>query len=859
MKHKAVKPVKKTNSGVSSYTVEPVFGKGAVRDYLITGVGVTNKKRYTKQDFALIAILVIVGCFIRLAKLSIPNSVVFDEVHFGGFARKYILGTFFMDVHPPLAKMLYAAVAAIGGFNGKFTFQSIGDHFKETPYVLMREFPAICGVGVVVLSYLTLRESNVRPWICFITSSLLLFENANITISRYILLDSPLLFFIAAAVYSFQKLQNIEAFSYLWIKSLVVTGIALGLALSSKWVGLFTIAYIGALNIWQMWLLIGDLTVPVKKIWTHFFVRGFVLLGVPIVLYLSFFAIHFRLLTKEGDGGAFMSSAFRAGLEGNRIPTNITSQVGLGSVITLRHVDTQGGYLHSHDHFYPAGSKQQQVTLYPHLDSNNKWLIEPFNGTIYNDTFVPLINGMKIRLKHVNSERRLHSHDEKAPVSERDWQKEVSAYGYEGFTGDANDDWQVEIVQHKTKDPNAKVFVQAIGTIFRLRHAMTGNYLFSSEVKLPDWGFGQQEVTSASQGRRSLSYWYIEQNENAILPAEQHKIINYPKLTLWEKIAESHKKMWKINSGLTDHHHWQSDPREWPFLLRGINYWSKEHRQVYLLGNAVTWWGATLAVFSFIAYTIITLSRCALGRPVPTNKEVFNFNMQNLNYVVGWSLHYLPFFVMGRQLFLHHYLPALYFGILSIGQFFELFVGYFASKSKIVQQVVYSLIAGYLVLSIVFYMNYSPLIYASPWTKASCEISKPFKGWDYDCNNFYKNLAQYDLPEVIVSSSSAKKTVPAEAKQTPKAEKKLAQVEQHLESPPAEKKEIPKVEQQLAPPEVKAETPEAKNVEKPILEEIPSDEKSSSGKVEKRDEVVEPVQAAGESVIVEEGVLENFV
>ena len=59
------------------------------------------------------------------------------------------------------------------------------------------------------------------------------------------------------------------------------------------------------------------------------------------------------------------------------------------------------------------------------MDSNNKWLIEPYNGTIHNETFVPLINGMKIRLKHINTGRRLHSHDEKPPVSERDWQRNV--------------------------------------------------------------------------------------------------------------------------------------------------------------------------------------------------------------------------------------------------------------------------------------------------------------------------------------------------------------------------------------------------------------------------------------------------
>ena len=73
--------------------------------------------------------------------------------------------------------------------------------------------------------------------------------------------------------------------------------------------------------------------------------------------------------------------------------------------------------------------------------------------------------------------------------------------------------------------------------------------------------------------------------------------------------------MWKINQGLTSHHHWQSSPSEWPLLLRGINYWNKEHKQVYLLGNAVTWWAATLSIITFGTYVLVTVFRWHLGTP----------------------------------------------------------------------------------------------------------------------------------------------------------------------------------------------------------------------------------------------------
>ena len=59
-------------------------------------------------DWKLLAAINVVAAAVRLYRLDYPTSVVFDEVHFGGFASKYIHGMFFMDVHPPLAKMLFS-------------------------------------------------------------------------------------------------------------------------------------------------------------------------------------------------------------------------------------------------------------------------------------------------------------------------------------------------------------------------------------------------------------------------------------------------------------------------------------------------------------------------------------------------------------------------------------------------------------------------------------------------------------------------------------------------------------------------------------------------------------------------------
>ncbi|GMM35398.1 dolichyl-phosphate-mannose-protein mannosyltransferase [Saccharomycopsis crataegensis] len=734
-----------TNSNLE--TADPVFEykveEGPCHPFVVTTPPkyISDARSPTsKNEKFVIAALVLFTTVVRFYKLSYPDSVVFDEVHFGGFARKYILGNFFMDVHPPLAKMLYAAVGYILGFNGSFEFKNIGDVYPSSvPYVGMRAFPAALGVGTVLFSYLTLRASGCRIATALLTAVLLTIENANTTISRYILLDSPLLFFIAASVYSLKRFENETPFSCKWYKSLILSGIALGCAVSSKWVGLFTIAWAGCYMVWQMWFIFGDLSLSPKQVTQHFFARGLILLGIPALLYCAFFAVHFQMLPNEGDGGAFMSSAFRTTLNGNTVPRSTNARVGVKSFITLRHVNTQGGYLHSHDHLYETGSKQQQITLYPHLDENNVWEIELYNVSTPPTEFVPITDGTKIRLKHKVTQRRLHSHNLRPPMSEQDWQNEASCYGFDGFEGDANDDFIVEIDKPLSKKGAARKELHAIDTVFRLRHAMTGCLLFSHEVKLPKYAFEQQEVTCATQGIRPLSLWYVEVNDNEFLDDSAEKT-GYKTPSFFDKLVESHQRMWHINNGLTASHNWESRPPSWPVLQRGINYWVKDHHQIYFLGNAVTWWASSAVIFVYVCNLAALAINWQRGKPLITDPHFINFNIQTLIFVGGWALHYFPSFLMGRQLFLHHYIPAFYFQVLALGQCFDLFLGFFLATKP---WVAYSIFVAFLSASAAFFHHFSPLIWGSDWTKSECNASKLLDSWDFDCNSFPESYSEY--------------------------------------------------------------------------------------------------------------------
>jgi len=129
---------------------------------------------------------------------------------------------------------------------------------------------------------------------------------------------------------------------------------------------------------------------------------------------------------------------------------------------------------------------------------------------------VYITSGTRVKLRHVSTEKNLHSHDFRPPVSEVDFQNEVSAYGLPGFAGDMNDDWVVEIEKGSKRDQESGHRLRTLGTQFRLRHQLTGCYLFSHKVKLPTWAYEQQEVTCNKNAAKVNSLWVIESSSHPL-------------------------------------------------------------------------------------------------------------------------------------------------------------------------------------------------------------------------------------------------------------------------------------------------------------------------------------------------------
>lgn len=474
----------------------------------------------------------------------------------------------------------------------------------------------------------------------------------------------------------------------------------------------------------ELWRMFGDWNVSSKTFSKHFAFRALYLIVCPVAIYLFCFRLHFGFLFRSGPGNSNMSSLFQAGLEG--VPLGKSPlEVAFGSRITLRNARYASGLLHSHVQAYPEGSKQQQATLYSHSDSNNDWVIHrhysrAINGGAraapsYQDLdYTPQIlrDGDHVRLFHKSTGRYLHSHFVSSSVTAQDF--EVSCYGGMEFD-DPNDVWVVEVAR-ETYRKGAKGVVRSLFTQLRFRHVNTGCYLRSSGRTLPEWGFKQGEVSCRPHlkpGNAELNkaefMWNVESNVNSHLPEGDTKTYRSRFLN---DFLDHNTGMWKTNNALTPDPELEpsaltSKPQHWMFLLRGLRMsgFSDDAVKFYMLGNPLIWWlsAVSVSVLAVLFGVCVLMDRRGALQWTEAQWDDFSYKMQVT--VGGWLFNYLPYFLMGRVTYLHHYYPALLFAILSTGFLFEHVTRRIAGTGR-------NIAAAVLVIAMfAVFVHFSPLAY----------------------------------------------------------------------------------------------------------------------------------------------------
>ncbi|KAL6451768.1 PMT6 Dolichyl-phosphate-mannose--protein mannosyltransferase 6 [Candida maltosa Xu316] len=643
-----------------------------------------NKLDFTHPIFIKIInplILTAISSFVRLYRIEIANYVVWDEAHFGEFGSRYLKREFYFDVHPPLGKLLVALSGYLAGYNGDFKFDSGVVYPDDVNYVIL----------VTPLAYRTSVLLGFNQFTCWLISIMVIFEQLSLTLSKFILLDSMLLFFTVFTFFGLVNLHALNVKNKLLTKSglkwSIITGFGVGCVCSVKWVGLFITAVVGIYTVYDLLIKFYQTTTTKTLSWRtyllHWSVRIFTLIIIPISIYISTFKIHFMVLNHTGPGDGSISTLLQASLIGNDLQSGPRS-VAYGSLITLRSQGLSPNLLHSHGHNYPEGSQEQQVTTYGFKDDNNEFLIEfdvthglaNQHATLVDENstdiyHIEVKDGDTIRLNHRKTGSYLRANAINAPVSTNNY--EVSCFG-EIESNDYIDEWVIEVqVQEKSPSPDFQnedeTSIHPVSTNFRLRHKQLGCYLSTTGSAYPAWGYNQGEVVCKYSifNRDKNTWWNVEKHMNDKLPDPETEYVP-PKPKFWKEFILLNYGMMAANGALLPDpdrfDKLSSEWWEWPILHTGLRMcgWGESDIKFFLLGNPLITWLSTLGLGLFAVYCLVVGFKYQRQYEVSGDKF-----FQGLIIFMAWLLNYVPFILMGRVKYIHHYLPAQYFAIFLFG------------------------------------------------------------------------------------------------------------------------------------------------------------------------------------------------
>jgi dolichyl-phosphate-mannose-protein mannosyltransferase len=528
------------------------------------------------------------------------------------FASYYLQRTYFFDVHPPFGKLLFALVGWLVGFDGNFKFENIGDSYiaNKVPYVAFRGLPAVLGSLTVSVVFMIMWESGYSLPACVVAAGLVLLDNAHIGQTRLILLDATLVLAMACSLLCYIKFYKLrhEPFSRKWWKWLILTGFALSCDISTKYVGTFAFVTIGSAVVVDLWDLLdvnrkrGSL--GLDDFAKHFAARAFGLIVMPFIFYLFWFQVHFTILTRSGPGDDFMTPEFQETLSDNMLLAN-SIPIQYYDTITLRHKETKA-FLHSHSAFYPlryddgrVSSQGQQVTGYPYNDTNNHWQIIP---EVDDKAMGRVVKHRElVRLRHVMTDTILLSHDVASPYYPTN--QEFTTVSIADAYGERLPDTLFEV---RIENANEGQEFKSIASHFKFIHNPSKVAMWTHTTPLPEWGMKQQEINGNKQIAPSSNVWVVEDipsipEGDARRDKPPKEIKTLPFLRKWFELQRS---MFWHNNQLTSSHPYASFPYQWPFLLRGVSFWTQNdtREQIYFLGNPLGWWIASslIAVFAGI-------------------------------------------------------------------------------------------------------------------------------------------------------------------------------------------------------------------------------------------------------------------
>jgi dolichyl-phosphate-mannose-protein mannosyltransferase len=681
-----------------------------------------------------------IAIFLRSVQNDKPNAMLLQETKMVSIINGYLTGELFVDYNPPLPGLILTSIARFFGYtNANIDNISVGGAFEFLPYQKLRAFNAILNGLTSLFVYRTLRFTGVSHLISLFGTFLFALENSFIIQSRFILPDSIYIFFLALFLSQHKSVALRTRMSLSWLINVLIASIALGLAISSHWSGIFLLFYALTSLTLRSWSLSGDLDTPRNSLRFSFIFKYISYIVVSITIYLALYKVHFDALTKRGIDYNYLSPEFQYALDGNHLE-NTNLNTGYGSTVMIRHYDS-GKYLHSHNDNYRSSGHQQITLLDTFDDSSNFFEVLPVMGDsekiIANST--PITSPFRVKFKHTATDSSLViDPDHKPPLSEQEYNFQVTTDKNFPEEDDKKNrhTFQLRISNKYSKTSHSKIFIDTVNSVFQIYNEKNGCYLLGTPLVL-DEGFssGQNEVICIKEPNYEASLWYFDWNKNPNFP-ENKETVSFPEFTFWDKLFEisllNFRKLFIGNMGYDTG--FGTTVSDWILLRKGFTHWIDQtsHKNIYLLGNYITYHLVFIAVCFYVLFKacqILTTNPFKTRTSIPLS---YNYAYQTFDFILGYGLILTLMLLVKIELHLFEYLPALFIGILMVSQLFQFGFDLFPKLTSIILIVV-------TVLVLLAYQKYSPLIYGLDWTQEQCLKMLVSPGWDRAlCSTYHK-------------------------------------------------------------------------------------------------------------------------
>lgn len=516
--------------------------------------------------------------------------------------------------------------------------------------------------GTLFNVYLTFRATGVDYIYSLIPvlsiTYLPLFQELSCKVST----DIGYLYFLTLTIYFWNSLriQNVNSLGKITRQSFLLS-IFIGILISTKFIGFITWFWIMLVSIVQVWNIISDIRLTTVRIFKITMAKFAFLFTLPIIIFAGFQYQQLMNWTIDSpEYSQYMSSYFKTYLRGQeQVPTT----VNYGSIIRLRHLNSLGGYLTSYNETYPSGSKEQLITVSDIEDTNwNLWVLEPSDRSDVNSD---IDESHHVVLRHKMTNKLLRSSTAKPPISEQEYDKEVSCTGDANYTGQKDEYWRFETTKlHEPLRNNLKI---------QLRNMGQNCQLVSHDIKLTAaWGHNDQEVLCLEPATQQFSSWEIIVVEPSPLKGltqtfetfgVDRSTLSFMNKDTWKLIFELLRKQFRYDYFIENDASELQDNKfsQWPFKI------SNDPWLVHC------WNSSIVAIVIYLIWTLVQLIKInpwvapSTAIRVPNLRSLL-FNEVALECALGWLLHYTIFSKSKKEsLKVVSYFPSYIFGEILFG------------------------------------------------------------------------------------------------------------------------------------------------------------------------------------------------